>query len=89
MKHLHIRGFIDGTVMRYRVYDNSKNFEDNWDEGIGTYNGLDCCCDAILNMPEKVQLIGFDVPGVNEKGIRNYRNHLEQTIEEHNSALIS
>ena len=87
MKRIYVRGFVDGKAMRYRIYDNSKDFKNNWDRGIGTYPDLRNCSEAISQMREPVQLIGFDISGTNEEKIRQHRKHLAQVIEEHNSAL--
>jgi len=98
MKHLYIRGFIDGNipediegtaVIQYRFYDNSHNFKENWDEGIGTYTGLNGCDKAISQFSEPVKLMGFDIHRISEEGVKNCRSHLEQSIREHNSAIQS
>jgi len=89
MKHLYIRGFTDGREIQYRFYDNSTDFEENWDMGIGIYRGLKNCCNAIFDMHDRIQLIGFDIPEVDIDKIKFFRKYLEKAIEEHNSALVS
>ncbi len=78
-----IRGFKEGKNTFYRIYNNQKDYEEHWDQGIGIYKNEEELSEKLQRMGE-LELISFDLANSSQEEIERKGRQIQRLIEEHN-----